>query len=93
MGRKMWLADSGERIQSGHTADEDEGSEPQDGALSREIRMSEGHRAPDGSDLVRTVAYPERPLPPGGPDEYQKARKQGSCGERDRLCLPPHRAG
>ncbi|EFL24504.1 PE-PGRS family protein [Streptomyces himastatinicus ATCC 53653] len=78
LGRKMWLADPGERIQSGHTADDDKGSEPEDGALYREIRMWEARRAPDGTDLVRTFAYPERPLPPGGLDEYRKARKQGS---------------
>ncbi|WP_445515696.1 hypothetical protein [Streptomyces sp. NEAU-174] len=43
-------------------------SGPEDGAAYREIRMWEARQAPNGTDLVRTVAYPERPLPPGGPD-------------------------
>ncbi|MBI0381326.1 hypothetical protein JBE27_34970, partial [Streptomyces albiflaviniger] len=47
---------------------EDKGSGPEDGAAYREIRMWEARQAPDGTDLVRTVAHPERPLPPGGLD-------------------------
>ncbi|MEK8173119.1 hypothetical protein NKH77_41410 [Streptomyces sp. M19] len=42
------------------------GERAEDGALRREIRMYDGQRAPDGSDIITTVAYLERPLPPVG---------------------------
>ncbi|MFS7872570.1 hypothetical protein ACEYXF_04430 [Streptomyces asiaticus] len=47
---------------------EDKGSGPEDGVAYREIRMWEARQAPDGTDLVRSVAHPERPLLPGGLD-------------------------
>jgi hypothetical protein len=41
-----------------------------------EIRTSDGPAA-EGAPAFRTVAFPERRLPPGGHEEYLAARKQG----------------
>ncbi|WP_240796507.1 hypothetical protein [Streptomyces sp. RFCAC02] len=49
---------------------------PDDGRVPLEIRVSDDPR-PEGGPAYRTVAFPERRLPPGGVKEYRAGRKQG----------------
>ncbi|MFD8865326.1 hypothetical protein ACFV1F_13310 [Streptomyces sp. NPDC059590] len=73
MTRSVWLSDT-----SVTTSAKKGDPPPQDGRLTREIRVSDG---PDraGGRAIRTVAFPERRFPPGGGlAEYRAARKQGA---------------
>jgi hypothetical protein len=75
MTRSVWLSDASVQ----HKLDRKKGNPapPEDGRVTLEIRTSDGPD-PEGGQVIRTVAFPERRLPPGGGhDEYRAARKQG----------------
>jgi hypothetical protein len=75
MTRSVWLSDTSVQ----HKLDRKKGNPapPEDGRVTLEIRTSDGPD-PEGGRTIRTVAFPERRLPPGGGHkEYRAARKQG----------------
>lgn len=75
MTRSVWLSDT--RVQYKSDKKKGDPAPPQDGRLTLEIRASDGPD-PEGGRAIRTVAFPERSLPPGGGHaEYRAARKQG----------------
>ncbi|MER6139793.1 hypothetical protein ABT174_07015 [Streptomyces sparsogenes] len=83
MTRSVWLSDASVRRKGDPP--------PEDGRVTWEIRASDGPD-PAGGRAIRTIAYPERRLPPGGgPKEYRAARKQGVRAFT--LWADPHRAG
>jgi hypothetical protein len=87
MTRYVWLTDA--RAQ--HKQDRKKGkpAPPEDGRVTLEIRASDGH-TPEGGPAFRTMAFPERLLPPGGGHkEYCAARKQGARAFT--LWADPHR--